>query len=185
LLEALKDDRLFALYVLAIAIGAREGELLGLDYAHWSGHILSIHQAVQFLPHQGLVMTTPKTDSSKRAVQLPQIAVAALQAHREKFPESGLIFATANGTPISPRNLLRHWHATCKKLGWAVMPFHTLRHSCASLHLLAGTSPKAVQQLLGHSSVNLTMNIYSHLLPGVEREAAERMNGILSAKPEE
>jgi len=60
------------------------------------------------------------------------------------------------------------------------MPFHTLRHSCASLHLLAGTSPKAVQQLLGYSSVNLTMNIYSHLLPGVEKEAAERMNGILT-----
>jgi len=180
LLVQLKDDRLFALYVLAIAIGARVGELLGLAYANWTGEVLTIRQAVQFLPHQGLVITTPKTDASNRAVHLPAMAIAALQFHREKYPGEGLIFATANGTPISPRNLLRHWHAACKKLGWEVMPFHTLRHSCASLHLLAGTSPKAVQQLLGHSSVNLTMNIYSHLLPGVEKEAAERMNGILT-----
>ncbi len=89
-----------------------------------------------------------------------------------------LVFATAKGTYYYPRNILRHFQALLKKLDLPVIPFHNLRHTCASYHLAAGTNPRVVSELLGHSSVGITLATYSHLLPGVAEEAARRIDDI-------
>lgn len=181
LFEAVKDDRLHALYVLAAMVGLREGELLGLTYKNvdLNEGVIHIVQAVQYLPGKGLVVSEPKTESSKRAIKLPQIALEALKEHQKRFPSKTYVFATSNETPISPRNLLRHWHATLEKIGIEQKPFHTLRHTCASL-LIGQVHPKIVQALLGHSTISMTLNTYSHLLPGIQDEAAEKMDKLFA-----
>jgi integrase len=108
---------------------------------------------------------------------MPEITYAALKEVYKR--ETGLIFHTSVGTPYSPRNILRHFHALLKSMDLPRMPFHNLRHTCASFHLAAGTNPKVVQEILGHSSVTVTLSTYSHLLSGVTEEATRKINNIL------
>ena len=90
------------------------------------------------------------------------------------------MFTTSTGQPISPRNLLRHFHETLDQLGIEQMTFHSLLHLSASLLLKAGVNPKVVQERLGHSTISITLDMYSHVLPGLQEEAAEKMNNFLS-----
>lgn len=177
LLDAVKDDRLFALYVLAITTGMREGELLGIrwediDFDHG---VLHIRQAVQQLAGKGLVITEPKTEKSKRTIKLTTYAIEALQPHKE----NGLVFQTSNGTPFGPRNLIRHFRRMCLKAGLPQLPFHSLRHTFASLLLSQNVHPKVVQEMLGHSTITLTLDTYSHLLPDMQDGAAGKMNELI------
>ncbi len=82
---------------------------------------------------------------------------------------------------FSPRNVVRHFKEVLEEIGLPEIRFHDLRHTCATLHLMAGTHPKTVQDLLGHSQITLTLDTYSHVLPSVQEEAAEKMNSILQA----
>jgi integrase len=182
-LEHLKKDRLYALYLLAIAGGFRQGELLGL---HWedvdlkSGQI-HVNHTVQELRGVGLVISEPKTDSSRRTVPIPKMAVEALQTLYDASSEhKGLIFTTKNHTPFSQRNLLRHFHDTLHELGLPTMRFHTLRHTFASLMLSQNVHPKVVQEMLGHSTITLTLDTYSHLIPSMQHDASQKINDILS-----
>jgi integrase len=87
------------------------------------------------------------------------------------------LFRTRNGTPVFPRNLLRHFHATLAELGMPRVRFHSLRHSFISLLLARNTPPKDVQAIAGHSSFAVTMNIYEHLMPGYHENAARKLDG--------
>jgi integrase len=181
LLEIVKEDRLYALYALAVGCGLREGELLGLyweDIDFFSGTI-HIQRAVQQLVGKGLIITEPKSDKSKRNIAIPGFASDILWDWREKSGNnSGLVFPTGNNTPISPRNLVRHFKTSLVKAGLPNLPFHSLRHSFASIQLMAGTNPKIVQEALGHSQISLTLDTYSHVIPSLQKEAAEKMNEL-------
>jgi len=180
-LETVREDRLYALYVCAISLGLREGELLALEWSDidFKKHTLDVNKQLRYIPGQWLSIGPPKTKTSFRNLPLPEIALSALLEH-QKNSSGTLIFATGNGTPYSPRNILRHFQKTLTKMGLPKMPFHNLRHSCASFHLAMGTNPKVVQALLGHSSVGITLSTYSHLLPGVSEEAAKNIDKIFS-----
>lgn len=91
----------------------------------------------------------------------------------------GFVFAMKNSTPFSRGNIVRHFKQVLAKTGLPEIRFHDLRHTCATLHLMAGTHPKTAQDLLGHSQINLTLDTYSYVLPSVQDEAAERMNTLL------
>ena len=93
-----------------------------------------------------------------------------------------LVFATAAGTPIHPRNLVRHFHRTLEKACLSKKRFHDLRHTCASLLLEQGVQPRVVMEILGHSQISLTMDTYSHVIPALTREAASHMDAILGVK---
>lgn len=117
-----------------------------------------------------------KTPNARRVVAIPSFVVEELK--KLPLPKEGSLFQTANSTPISPRNLLRHFHESLAKVGLPRVKFHSRRHSYASLQLLSGTHPKVVQEALGHSSIERTLDTYSHLLPNLQKEAADIIDSL-------
>ena len=174
LLEGSRQDRLHALYVLAIYLGLRRGELLGLrwrDIDPGEGTLQVRHTLqrvdgdLQFLP--------PKTRTSRRTIPLPRPCVDALRAHRvaqdkerlvagTRWIDEDMVFASRVGTPSEPDNLSRSWYVVRKVLGEPAPRFHDLRHTCVSLLSAEGAPPHVVQQLVGHSAIDVTMTIYAH-----------------------
>lgn len=181
-LNSIRDDRMFPIFALAIGCGLREGEVLGLHYEDidWETQTIHVKHAIQYLIGKGLVLTEPKTDKSRRAVEIPDFAFQALKDHRDLHNiHQGLMFVTSNGTPFSPRNVIRFFKQSLEQAGLPEIRFHDLRHTSATLLLTAGVHPKVVQEMLGHSQINLTMDTYSHVLPSMQQEASKKMDGIL------
>ncbi|HEX6349873.1 MAG TPA: tyrosine-type recombinase/integrase [Candidatus Dormibacteraeota bacterium] len=190
-LEAVRGDRMEALYVLALTTGLRQGELLGLT---WSGldavtGEVRVSQALQRV-HGELRFVAPKTAKSRRSVTLPEIALDALRGHRARqaedrllagsdWKESDLVFTTRRGTPLEPRNATRGFKRLLRRARLPNIRFHDLRHSFATLLLIQGASPRVVMEMLGHSQIALTMNTYSHVIPAMQREAAARLDALL------
>jgi integrase len=188
----MRGHRLEALYTVALAVGLREGEALGLrwDDVDLEAGTLSVRAAVQRLNGK-LRMEEVKTDTSRRLIVLPRVAVEGLQAHRQRqlaecarlgkrWADTGLVFTSTRGTPLEPRNVVRHFHETLRKAGLPHKRFYDLRHTCASLLLVQGVHPRVVMEILGHSQIGLTMNTYSHVIPTLQKEAASRMDELLS-----
>ncbi|MDE3075004.1 MAG: site-specific integrase [Chloroflexota bacterium] len=137
----------------------------------------------------------PKSQGSRRTMALPEAVVKALQAHwdRQQFEkkEAGenhtdytdlnLMFCRPNGEPLQATNLTVSFQRLLKRTGSPRQRFHDLRHTCASLLLAQGVHPRVVMEVLCHSNINLTMNIYSHVIPDLQREAADKMDAILSS----
>ena len=134
----------------------------------------------------------PKSPRSRRKIVLPSVVIAALRAHRKRqlearllagarWKEEGFVFTTSLGTPADPHNLRREFRALLTTAGLPVMRIHDLRHSCATLLLAQGVDPRTIMQTLGHSQVSLTLNTYAHVLPSLQREAAAKMDTILTS----
>lgn len=194
LLEAAKGTRLEALYAVALACGLRMGEVLGLRWqdVDLEQDRVAVSQALQRQKGRGLVLTETKTDRSRRTIALPAPLVAALRAHRvhqleerlaagSRWQESGLVFTSSVGTPIEPRNLFRSFKAALNRAGLPDIRFHDLRHSAASLMLAQGVPLRVVMEVLGHSSISLTANTYSHVMPSLVQDATEKVAGVLFA----
>ncbi len=191
LLEAITGDRLEPLFRLMLATGLRRGEALAL---HWTdvdldGARLRVRWTLT-RTSKGLQLSNPKTDKSRRTVPLPRTTVETLRAHltsqaeerlaaAEAWHERGLVFTTEIGTPLEPRNVLRRFDQLAQRAGLTGVHLHTLRHSAASFLLAAGTHTKVVQEHLGHSSYAITADIYSHVGPELQREAADRLDQAL------
>lgn len=186
LLLAADGNRLEALYVLAVATGLRSGELLGL---HWSdidlkAGMLAVRRTLIELGNE-LSFGEPKTKAGKRAIPLPAIAVDALTLHKGRMMTEGhgpnpLVFIDGQGNPIRRSDLRRFsLHPLLKKAGIPEIRFHDLRHTCATLLFSEGTHPKIVQERLGHSTIALTLDTYSHCLPSMQVSASDTLNSIL------
>lgn len=191
LLKVARGDRLYALWAVAIGVGLRRGEALALRWSDLDldAGVLRVEQAVQRVEGK-LQFAPPKTQRSRRTVPLPEVCTAALRSHRMAqhqerlalgpiWQDLGLVFTTAIGTPIEPRNINRSFDALCRRAGVRRLRLHDLRHTCASLLLAQGVPARVVMETLGHSQIAVTMNLYTHVLPSVQREAAERMNEAL------
>jgi integrase len=191
-LNVAQGDRLEALYVAALTTGMREGELLALrwrDVDLEAGH-LQVHNTLQKLPGQPPVIAPVKTDYSRRKITLATTTVEALKAHRARqLPERlamgpewedwELVFCTTIGTPLNGKNLLqRGLRPLLKRADLPPLRVHDLRHTCATLMLLQGVHPKIVSEMLGHSSVAITLQIYSHVLPDMQKQATEAMDRL-------
>ncbi len=192
LLEAASEDRLHALYVLALYLGMRRAELLGLvwEAVDLDERYLEINQTLQRVDGE-LTMLPPKTDSSERTVPLPQVVVDALIAHRNRqcvereeagaeWEDSGLVFTSRRGTPLEPDNLRRSWYPLREQLGAGHVRFHDLRHSCVTLLLGLGVPPHIVQEIVGHAHLGVTMGIYAHVSLTEKRAALDRLEEGLS-----
>ena len=140
--------------------------------------------------YRSLQLDETKTNKSRRTVPLPSSAIGALRVHRTRqleeqlaaagaWQEHGLVFTTEIGTPLEPRNVLRRFEVLAQRAGLSGVTLHTLRHSAASFLLAAGTHTKVVQEHLGHSSYAITADIYSHVGPAQQREAADRLDQAL------
>jgi integrase len=184
LLEAIHGRRDEALYTLAIATGLRQGELLGLrwsdvDLTHGT---LRVRHALQRV-EGSLQLVETKTARSRRTVTLPAVAVEALRVHRtaQDGPIGSMyVFTTAVGTPLDGTNVTKRLQAVLAGAGLPRVTFHALRHTTASLLLAQGVHPRVVMEQLGHSPIRLTLDTYSHVIPALERDAANRMNAMLS-----
>ncbi|HEX8510354.1 MAG TPA: tyrosine-type recombinase/integrase [Propionibacteriaceae bacterium] len=191
-LTAVAGTRLEARWLLAIALGMRQGEVLGLAWkdVDLDRGVLRVSQSLQYRPGEGLQLVQPKTARSRRTVPLPDSLAAALKLHREQQDEDrsaagefwedwGLVFTTRYGTPLSPRNDYRSFRQITEGAGLRRVRLHDLRHTAASLMLAQGVTARTIMETLGHSQISITMNTYSHVDPAVSREAANLMESAL------
>lgn len=193
-LAAAADNRLEALYVLAITTGMRQGELLGLrwrDVDLGDGY-LQVKATMQRTKGKGIGLAHPKMAGSRRRIALTGMAVAALKHHRTEqkeerlktgstWEDQDLVFCNGHGRPIEQSNLTRRsFKPLLRKVSLPEIRFHDLRHTAATIYLRKRVPPKVVSEMLGHSQVGITLNIYSHVLPDMQREATEAMESALA-----
>lgn len=178
-LQAVREHRWYAIYLIALTTGARRGEILGLEWENidFTRKTVSIQKTVSEIRGKP-VIGKPKTQRSRRKISLPDIVIDAL---KELGGGTGFVFTTSNNTPITPRNLLRHYYSVLDDLDIPRIRFHDLRHTAATILLTKDVHPKKVQELLGHSSITLTLDTYSHVIKGIHSEAAEKMDGVFKS----
>ncbi len=192
LLRRVDGERLQALYVLAVYLGLRRAELLGLRWADvdLDEERLEVTQTLQRVDG-GLQLLPPKSRKSRRTIPLPSPCVEALRQHRVRqdrerlslgpaWTDSGLVFTTTIGTPIEPDNLRRSWDKVRGATGDPPVRFHDLRHTCVSLLLDLGVPPHVVQEIVGHSAIDVTMTIYAHASLDEKRTAMRRLGERLA-----
>ena len=187
-LRATDGEPLHALFVLAVGAGMRQGELLGLqwDDLDLKTGTLSVRRSVR-QKNGTCTVDEPKTAKGRRLVELPGVAVEALQAHRVAALAAGRIghrwvFCDDQGEIVGRHHIRRVFERILKAAGLPVIRFHDLRHTSASLMLATGAHPKVVQERLGHSTIAITMDTYSHVMPGLQRESADKLDGVLTGK---
>ncbi|TAK14481.1 MAG: site-specific integrase [Anaerolineae bacterium] len=188
---AAAGHRYEALLHLAVTTGMRMGELLGLKWTDldWASGILTVHRQVQRLPGKGFVFPEPKTKAGRRMIELGPNTIRLLGEHRNQqeleskrpsWQENGLIFPSNKGTPADQRNLNRIFKELLKHAGLPEIRFHDLRHTAATLMLLNGIPLMVVSRRLGHSKPSVTLDIYGHYLPGMQKEAATLMDELVT-----
>jgi integrase len=141
---------------------------------------IHIRHTLQRVRDKGVVLLEPKTEKSKRSIAVSGFTLDALWEHKEKTGENtGFVFRSENDTPLFAANLVRSFKRLLKENNLPKIRFHDLRHTAATLLLSEGVHPKIVQEMLGHSRINMTLDTYSHVMPDIQREAAQKMNEIL------
>ena len=177
----------------AITTGMRQGELHALRWrdVDLEGGSLRVTSSIQYVRGQGLRLSSPKTRRSRRQVMLSKVAVEALTLRRdvqlrerarqgEKWQDGDFVFTSRNGQPIYATNVVNRWFP--KHLRAAGLPrirFHDLRHTAATLLLGQGVHPKIVSEMLGHTSIGITLDLYSHATPTIQREATAAFDRLL------
>ena len=193
LLAGVEGTSLRAPVFLAVFTGMRRGEILALRWqdVDLGNATLAVRRSLEETHSNGLRFKEPKSRSGIRQVDLPPLMVEALRRHRSEqaklrlalgsaWKDHDLVCTAPDGGPMKPDNLSSAFPKLVRRLGLPRVRFHDLRHTHASLLLRQGVHPKVVSERLGHSGVGLTLDTYSHLLPGLQREAAERLNELLS-----
>ena len=191
LLRAAEASRYHTTLVLVAATGLRKGEALALRWSDLDldAGTLTVRATLARIGGK-LIATTPKTARSRREIPLHEGMVAMLRRHRvtqaterlaagDQWQNSGLLFTTELGGPVDPRNLLRIIESAAKTTGVEGIGVHTLRHSAAVAWLESGVHIKAVADLLGHSSIAITGDVYGHTSDGAARSAVEHLGGQL------
>jgi integrase len=175
--------------ILALSTGMRRGEILGLRWADLAAD-LSQAQVRRTLvaTGRGLQFAEPKTRRSRRAVALPAIARAPLQHQRtdqdrrrgeaKHWSDLDLVIDRGDGEPVNPDTLSSRWRQFLARSGLPHVRFHDLRHAYATLVLLKGVHPKVVSERLGHASVGITLDLYSHVLPSMQQDAVRAFDEL-------
>ena len=190
-LEAVRGDRLEALYVLAIHRGLRQGELLGLRWedVDLEAGTLQVRRTLS-LTKSGHVFEPPKNGKG-RSLELTQDVSNALKRHLtgqleeieasgDNYQDQGLIFPGEKGQPMRPWTLTRKLERVIERAGLPRIRFHDLWHTCATLLLSKGVHPKFVQELLGHATISITLDRYSHVIPAMGDQTKKAMEDVLS-----
>jgi integrase len=191
-LTAAQGCRNAARWSVALALGLRQGEALGLAWeaVDLDTATLTVRQALQRQPGGGLVLVPPKSRAGRRTIPMPNQLVEALRAHRvtqaterlaagSMWTDSGMVFTGPTGKPVDPRADHREWQRLLLKAGVPAARLHDARHTAATLLLAQGVPARVVMELLGHSQITLTLGTYTHVVPELARDAAVRMGDAL------
>ncbi|MEU7283669.1 MULTISPECIES: site-specific integrase [Actinomycetes] len=193
-LAAARRDPLYSAFVLAIAMGLRRGELVGLRWTDvdLDKRVLYVRQQTQ--RRRGVLYDDDPKGRRRRAVPLPAMCIAPLRWHRmrqsdqrakagETWQDGGYVFTTASGRPVEPRNVYRSFTRVAASAGLRVIRLHDARHGCATLLTAAGVAPRVVMEILGHSQISITMDVYTHVVQDTQREAISHMDRLLKRRP--
>jgi integrase len=184
LLAAAVDQPFEALIALAIGTGARQGELFGLQWRDLDleAGVMTVQRTlIEVNGHHEF--GEPKTKRSRRRIDLPRYAVAALKAHRSRQPATPhpatLVFTDESGKPLRRSNFIRRvWHELLKVAKLPRVKFHSLRHSHVTTLLAEGAPLTAVSERVGHSRTSMTTDVYAHAVEGMQRELANRLDRL-------
>ncbi len=190
------DHRHYALFHLIAVAGLRRGEALGLRWADVDLDQRLIRVQQQLLEAHGhLHFGPPKTSSGLRTVPLDDVTVSVLGEHREQqdreaaradvmqlWSDTGLVFTRHNGLCLRPDRITREFQGVVKEAGLPTIRLHDLRHTSASLALAAGVPLKVVSARLGHSSLSITADLYTHVIPAVAYDAADLIGGLVPGR---
>ena len=193
-LGSTKDDRLAPLWRVLAMTGVRRGEVCGLrwDDVDLEKARLSVRRAL--IPHEdGVIISEPKTAKGRRQIALDAVTVEAFKtqaaqqlADRDNaevaWHETGYVFTRDDGEPLHPQSVSRAFERALSAAKLPRIRLHDLRHTHASLALAAGINPKVVSERLGHATVSITLDTYSHAIPALQEEAAERIAGLVLAE---
>ncbi len=196
LLEFARNTAYYALFYLALFSGMRRSEMLALRWCDLDLLLcqVSISRTLHRL-HTGETIIRPsKTAKSKRLVSLSPSTVIVLSEHKDAeakqreslglpFTEDDYVFAHYDGSPLLPDSVTQAWRKLARRIDLQGVRLHDARHTHASLMLKQGIHPKIVQERLGHSSIQITLDIYSHVAPGLQQAAANKFDDIVLPKP--
>jgi integrase len=196
-LDAAQNIPYYFLFYTALYTGLRRSELLGLRWRDIDLDLatLSVVQTLHYVPRIGYVFREPKTKRSRRLVDLPPSLALQLRNHRANqdlerkllgrtLMPNDLVFCNSDGTPLPPNSVTKGFSKLMKSLGMPGIRLHDLRHTHATIMLSQGVHPKIVSERLGHSSVAITLDTYSHVLPGIQAAAARRFDEELQKTTE-
>jgi integrase len=191
-LAHVESDRLYGAYVLAGTTGLRRGEVLGLRWRDLDINAgrLAVTQTLISVNYE-VSFSTPKTARGRRSVALDLTTIAALRTHRARLLEErlslglgspkddDLVFTAFDGKPLHPGQFSDRFDRLVRAAGVPRINFHGLRHTHATLALQAGVHPKVVSERLGHATVSITLDTYSHAIPAMQEEAAEKVAALV------
>ncbi len=190
-LSHLEGNRLYTCFLMAATTGMRRGELLGLRWqdVDLDAGRLQIRQTLVVTAYR-LHFSEPKTKRSRRSISLDPATLTAIKSHRSRkleerlawgpgYEESGLVFTREDGAPLHPQHVSDAFERHVRAAGLPVIRFHDLRHTYATIALSAGTHPKVVSERLGHSSISITLDTYSHVIPALSEQEANRIASLI------
>lgn len=196
-LEAAKKTPYYVLFYLAIFTGMRRSELLALRWCDIDLLLCQLYvtRTLHHLRDGTTVFRSPKTANGRRMIALSPSAALALREHKEKqeverailgilLKDDELIFSQLDGKPLLPDTVTHAWIKLVRRTGLEGIRLHDARHSHASLMLKQGTHPKIVQERLGHASIQITLDTYSHVAPGLQEAAADRFDKMVTPRRE-
>lgn len=199
-LDTAHGDPYYGAFLLAIAGGLRRGEILGLRWqdVDLEARTVAVRQNAVMSHSQGLILQAPKTAGSQRVIAISEDTAAAIEARRAEntkakeayddnfgpgsYTDMDLVFAGHNGKPLDVRSFTRRFERLMTKAGVPRIRFHDLRHTHSTLMLSAGTHVRVIAQRLGHASVRTTMITYAYVLPGLDRNVADQVDGLLKRR---
>ena len=192
-LEVAKPTPYYSLFYLALFTGMRRSELLGLRWSDVDLLLcqLSVTRAMHRLRNGDIVFRPPKTAKGRRIVSLSPSTALVLREHREgqetirllqglRLRDNDLVFSREDGSPLVPNAVTSAWIRLVRRAGLEGIRLHDARHTHASLMLKQGVHPKIVQERLGHSTIAITLDTYSHVAPGLQEAAANRFDEVLN-----
>jgi integrase len=191
-IAAAQNHRNAARWTVALAVGLRQSEALGLRWADvdLDKGTLSVRRGLHRVSGQGFVYEEPKAERSRRTLALPSQLAEGLRAQRSAqlgeraaagplWEDNDLVFSQPNGRPIERKSDWHAWKALLKEAGVREVRLHDGRHTAATLLLSEGVHPRVVMEVLGHAQMRTTTDTYSHVMPAVDRDAADRMGRAL------
>jgi integrase len=194
-LEVAKDSPYYTLFFTALYTGMRRSEMLALRWQDidFLFSQVSVSRSLHQLKDGSYVFTQPKSAKSRRTIALSPSAILTLQENKEKqeatraklgvpLKDDDLVFSTLEGKPLRPNTVSRAWTMLAARAGVKVIRLHDARHTHASLMLKQGVHPKIVQERLGHASIQITLDTYSHVAPGLQEAAAAQFDKLVSPK---